>query len=54
MPSTPFIGVRISWLMLARNSALAFSSARLVARLRLALKSSWTIRRWRSLRARLS
>ena len=23
MPSTPFIGVRISWLMLARNSLLA-------------------------------
>ena len=23
MPTTPFIGVRISWLMLARNSLLA-------------------------------
>ena len=32
MPSTPFIGVRISWLMLARNSLLArlASSARIL------------------------
>ena len=27
MPSTPFIGVRISWLMLARNSLLAWLAA---------------------------
>ena len=34
-PSTPFIGVRISWLMLARNSdlaLLAFSAAAFSAR----------------------
>ena len=32
MPSTPFIGVRISWLMLARNAdftLVAFSSSSL-------------------------
>ncbi len=27
MPSTPFIGVRISWLMLARNSLFALFAA---------------------------
>ncbi len=27
MPMTPFIGVRISWLMMARNSLLARSAA---------------------------
>ena len=26
-PITPFIGVRISWLIVARNSALAFAAA---------------------------
>jgi len=32
MPSTPFMGVRISWLMLARNSDFALSAASLRAR----------------------
>ena len=38
MPSTPFMGVRISWLMLARNSLLArlAASADSLARLELA------------------
>ena len=35
MPMTPFIGVRISWLMLARKSDLSLdASVRLVAGLR--------------------
>ena len=29
MPMTPFIGVRISWLMLARNSLLASLTLRM-------------------------
>ncbi|MDT4853711.1 hypothetical protein FQZ97_879880 [compost metagenome] len=53
MPSTPFIGVRISWLILARNSPLALSSAELAASSRLALKASYWMRRCRSLRAML-
>jgi hypothetical protein len=41
MPMTPFIGVRISWLMFARNSLLArlLSSARAVASARAAVRS---------------
>ena len=31
MPSTPFIGVRISWLMLARNWLFSFVASRAVA-----------------------
>ncbi|MNP45299.1 hypothetical protein D3C76_1392110 [compost metagenome] len=54
MPSTPFMGVRISWLILARNSALALISASLAASARLALKRSSLMRRRRSLTARLS
>ncbi|MNZ96653.1 hypothetical protein D3C78_1158560 [compost metagenome] len=53
MPRTPFIGVRISWLIFARNSALALISALLAARSRLMLKRSSVMRRWRSLNAML-
>ncbi|MCY1286769.1 hypothetical protein D9M69_372480 [compost metagenome] len=53
MPSTPFIGVRISWLILARNSALAFSSAELAASAWRLLKRSLRMVCWRSLRAML-
>ena len=53
MPSTPFMGVRISWLILARNSPLALSSAELAASSRLTTKSSRRMRRWRSLMAML-
>ena len=35
MPSTPLSGVRISWLMLARNSDFASEAARASARARL-------------------
>ena len=40
MPMTPFIGVRISWLMLARNSL--FASAAASARLRASSSESWS------------
>ena len=40
MPSTPFIGVRISWLMLARNSDFARLAASAASRAR---TNSWLI-----------
>ena len=51
IPITPFIGVRISWLMLARNSDLAWSAscaltARSSAR-RTASSSAWLVARSR-------
>ncbi|MCY1408238.1 hypothetical protein D9M71_235570 [compost metagenome] len=54
MPSTPFMGVRISWLSRARNSPLAFSSAMFAARRRLAVKWSYCIFQRRSACAWLS
>jgi hypothetical protein len=46
MPSTPFIGVRISWLREARNAAFALTSAVLAAKARLALtRSSFMLRK---------
>ncbi|VVN68073.1 hypothetical protein PS685_04862 [Pseudomonas fluorescens] len=53
MPSTPFMGVRISWLILDRNSALALTSAVLAASSRLMLNWAWVMLRLRSLRAKL-
>ena len=35
MPITAFIGVRISWLMVARNSDLAWAAAIVLSRIRL-------------------
>ena len=45
MPITPFMGVRISWLMLARNSLLArlAASAAFRAALRFAIRRSRAI-----------
>ena len=52
MPITPFIGVRISWLMLARNSLLALAAecaasraarSSALARLRRPLILNWSV-----------
>ncbi|SVJ72877.1 Uncharacterised protein [Klebsiella pneumoniae] len=48
MPSTPFMGVRISWLILARNSALVCNSAVCAASLVRCCRLSCWISRWRS------
>jgi len=44
MPMIPFIGVRISWLIVAKNSLLArfAASARLLASLRVETSSSFS------------
>ena len=47
MPTTPFIGVRISWLMLARNcdlARLASSACRASSRASRVVASSWLVR----------
>ncbi len=48
MPSTPFMGVRISWLMLARNWLLArlAASAASFARVSSAVRDSTSDSRW--------
>ena len=50
MPRTPFMGVRISWLMFARNSLLARAAAsaafRDTSRARFAASSASSASRW--------
>ena len=48
MPSTPFIGVRISWLMVARKSLLAWlaASAASLARSSSSVRAATSSSRW--------